>query len=64
MEDSYGSGSVNCETCPDCGYETELHSAGVHVSENGAVAVFADADRFVCPFCEVSELVYILVLDF
>ena len=67
MENSYGSGSVDLQTCPNCGYETELRSAGVHVSENGAVAVFADGDPFICPFCEVtgeSSMGYTLVLDF
>lgn len=51
MVEKYGKGEMNTQKCKTCSYEQVIHSAGVHVSENGAVKVYAEEDFFWCPNC-------------
>ncbi|XP_046861921.1 uncharacterized protein LOC124455277 [Xenia sp. Carnegie-2017] len=51
MINMYGKGESHLQKCPTCDYEEELKSGGVHVTENGAVIVYANDDQFSCPNC-------------
>ena len=42
-------------TCPDCGFEDVIASAGTHVSAGGAVSVYSQDEVFVCPHCDFSK---------
>jgi len=48
---NYGEGDILEETCPKCGYQVELYSAGVHESNSGVLRIYADDDQFICPRC-------------
>lgn len=48
----YGEGGRHVRKCDTCHYEQVIHSAGVHVSPDGSIKVYAEPDEFSCPNCE------------
>ena len=52
---NYGQGESHLQKCPTCEYEEELKTSGVHVSEGGAVIVYAADDEFSCPNCSSGK---------
>jgi len=51
LERKYGVGQIDNETCPLCGYEAELLSAGLHVSSSGCFRLYSEDDEFQCHKC-------------
>lgn len=55
LVENYGLGKTKIKKCKSCWYEQAIESSGVHVSQNGAVKVYADPDPFYCPTCHTYE---------
>ena len=55
MVSKYDQGESHLQKCPTCEYEEELKTSGVHVSEGGAVSVYAADDEFSCPNCSSGK---------
>jgi len=51
----YGKGKTNLRKGETCDYEKVIQSAGIHVSESGAIKVYADDDKFSCPKCDGNK---------
>lgn len=56
LKEKYGDGDKHVRKCETCDYEQVIHSAGVHVSEGGAIKVYTDADVFSCQNCEKDNM--------
>lgn len=55
LTQKYGKGKTSLRKCETCDYEQVIQSAGVHVSESGAIKVYADDDKFSCPKCDGND---------
>ena len=55
LTQKYGKGKTRLRKCETCDYEQVIQSAGVHVSESGAIKVYANDDNFSCPKCDGNE---------
>ena len=55
LTQKYGKGKTSLRKCETCDYEQVIQSADVHISESGAIKVFADDDKFSCPKCDGNE---------
>jgi hypothetical protein len=55
LVEKYGVGNTSTRKCKSCSYEQVICSSGVHVSDNGAVKVYADEDTFHCPTCDKDD---------
>lgn len=42
---------MSTQKCKTCAYEQVIHSAGVHMNENGCIQVYSEEDFFFCPNC-------------